>query len=965
MVLSQRRKLIEVSLPLEAINRASAREKSIRHGHPSTLHLWWARRPLAACRAVLFAQLVDDPSSYAEELADPSPVGVEAERARLHKIIEDMVPWEASTSPQRLHPARLEIARSVARAKGLTLPAAWTSVRHEADVIAFLQENAPLVHDPFCGGGSIPLEAQRLGLQARGSDLNPVAVLISKALIEFPPRFANRPPVNPAHDAHGDWRGARGLADDVRHYGRWMREQAAARIGHLYPKATLPDGGEATVIAWLWARTVPSPDPRARGAAVPLASSFVLSARAGREAIAVPVVDRAAMTWRFEVKTDPTREELAAAKNGTKSARGANFVCVLTGSPIDGDHVKAAMMAGQGGARLMAVVAEGRGNRLYLSPTQVHEAAAAVERPEVPELAQPLPDDPRNFWTTAYGLDSFDKLFTPRQLVALTTFSDLVAEARAAVAADAASAWGANPDSRALAEGGSGPEAYADAVATFLGFVVSGLADRVSSICTWDAGGATWGTKVRNTFARQALPMTWDFAEVNAFSDSSGSFENSLWYSSGSLEHLSAIGTSEAQLSNAASNHFAPRTLFSTDPPYYDNIGYADLSDYFYVWLRRSLGSVHPALFRRVVTPKAEELVATPYRHGGRDAAERHFLDGMRQAIAGMARASDDLPVTIYYAFKQTELSTEGVTSAGWATFLQAVFDCGFMVDGTWPVRSELSNRMIASGTNALASSIVLVCRCRPADAPSTTRPEFLRVLRRELPAAIATIRAGGVGPTDIQQAAIGPGIGIFTRHAAVLNPDGSALSVKDALKLINQVREEIASGDDADYDAATRFALDWFAGHGWGEGASGTAITMANALGLALEDLQAAGVAVARGGRTRVLGLADMAPDWDPVRDRTPTAWEACHHLVRRLTAEDGGIDTAARLMARLGALAEPARSLAMRLYDLAEARSLAGDAHGYKTLYDDWPEIEARATELATGPMAGDLINPQGSLL
>lgn len=950
--MSHRKKLIEVSLPLDAINAASAREKSIRHGHPSTLHLWWARRPLAACRAVLFAQLVDDPSSCTEEF--PTVEEQDRERDRLHGIIEAMVPWEASTNETILHAARYEIARSVARNGGPALPPEWKSQAHAAKVIDYLQQHAPPVHDPFSGGGSIPLEAQRLGLRARGSDLNPVAVLIGKALVEFPPKFAGMAPVNPDADRHKSWKGAEGLADDVRYYGRWMRHEAQKQIGHLYPKARLPGGGEATVIAWLWARTVPSPDPRANGAQVPLASSFVVSARKGKEVIVVPVVDREAMTWRFEAKAHPTPEEVAAAKNGTKTGRGANFTCILTGAVIDGGHVKAEAMGGRMSERLMAVVAEGDRGRVYLSPTDQHqEVALDLEKPEVPEIAQPLADDPRNFWTVSYGLDSFDKLFTSRQLTALTTFSDLVDEARKVILADAETRWrdpASASDKGGIGIGGIGPAAYADAVATYLAFALGKLANLGSAVTGWMSDRGAF----RETFARQAIPMAWDFAEANSLSEAGGSFSTVIEKIAMAVEAAPTQSSGQIENRDAAKNGFPDGAVFSTDPPYYDNIAYADLSDYFYVHLKRALGSVHPEIFRRVLTPKNEELVATPYRHGGKMGAEEFFMVGMSRALSNIARTTGGVPAAIYYAFKQAESGADGVTSAGWSTFLQAVTDSGLAVDGTWPIRTESPGRMIGRDTNALASSIVLVCRRRDAGAEAINKTDFLRRLRTEMPTALATIRAAGVGPTDIQQAAIGPGIGIFTRHSAVLNPDGSEMSVREALKLINQVREELASEAQGDYDPPTRFAIDWFFVHGHRSSRSGEAITMANAIGLGLADLERAGIFKTGEGRAELMERGNLRADWSPRTDRFPTAWEACQHLIRRLEAADGGIDAAAALFAELGDLAEPAHQLAFRLYDICNNKGWAAEAQPYNNLIQEWPVIEERSRAFVAPPPA-----------
>lgn len=940
-----RKKLIEVSIPLEVINRESAREKSIRHGHPSTLHLWWARRPLAACRAVLFAQLVDDPSACPEEF--PTAKLQKAERDRLHKLIENLVPWDPSTNEVILNEARYEIARSVARGRSETLPP--LALMKPQAIIDYLQTNAPPVYDPFSGGCSIPLEAQRLGLKAIGSDLNPLAVLIGKALVEFPPKFAGRKPVNPEVNVLHQWRGAQGLADDVRYYGLWMRAEAEKKIGHLYPKVKLKDGKtDALVIAWLWVRTVPSPDPRAKGAYVPLASSFVLSAKSGKEVIVKPVVDRAKMTWTFEIDDSPSSEALKGAKNGTKTARGANFTCLLTGAAISDTHVKAEAMAGRMSAALMAIVAESNVGRVYLAPNAEHvKMAASAAPPEIPEVDQPLPNDPRNFWTVSYGLNTFAKLFTPRQLVALTTFSDLVMVARDVILADAKKHW-TGPhadDTHRLTDGGLGPVAYADAVATYLGFAVDKSTDRNSSLCAWEPKM----NRMRNTFGRQALPMVWDFVETNPLSGAGGDIAGTAHAVFEVLDKLQPLSFGSIQLHDAQSLEHPTVAVFSTDPPYYDNIGYADLSDYFYVWLRRTLSSIHPDLFRRVVTAKAEELVATPYRHGGKEQAEAFFLAGMKKALSGIARASADVPATIYYAFKQSELSEEGITSAGWASFLQAIVDSGLAVDGTWPIRSELATRNIASGTNALASSIVLVCRRRDATASIITRADFLRSLRREMPDALAEIRRAGVGPTDIQQAAIGPGIGIFTRYAEVLNTDGTPMLVKDALRLVNQVREEITSTEDADYDSETRFALDWFAAKGFEKGRSGDAITMTNAVNVSLDGVKSAGFFEAKGGDARLLKREELLDNWDPSAGHPGTVWEACQYLVKRLSAEDGGIDAAAVLYNRLGTLAEPAHALARRLYDICEQRQWASEGRFYNQLHQEWEVIEKRAAALA----------------
>ena len=698
----------------------------------------------------------------------PTLAARRAERDRLHRLIERLILWDNSNNETILTEARYEIARSLARARGEMLPP--IGQMRPQQTIDYLQAHAPPVYDPFSGGGSIPLEAQRLGLKAIGSDLNPVAVLIGKALIEFPPKFAGRKPVNPAVNQLHQWKGAQGLADDVRYYGRWMREQAEKKIGRLYPKAKLKGGREASVIAWLWARTVPSPDPRAKGAHVPLASSFILSAKGSKEVIVKPVVDRAKMTWAFEIDDKPNAEALAAARKGTKAARGANFVCLLTGAAIDDTHVKAEAMAGRMSAALMAIVAEVNSSRVYIAPIAEHaEVAASVKSLDIPDVDQPLPNDPRNFWTVSYGIDTFAKLFTSRQLVALTTFSDLVLAAREKVLADSMEHWSGShtDDARRLANGGRGSVAYADAVATYLALVVDRLAFYGSSLCRWLPKDNAMG----QTMAKQVLAMTWDFAEGNPLGASSSDITTCTRSVAHCVEATYARFDASIDLRDAQLIAFKNGTVFSTDPPYYNNVAYADLSDFFYVWLRRSLSAIHPELFRRVVAPKAEELVATPYRFGGKDQAEQKFMLGMKKVLSGFSTAMDGVPAAIYYAYKQQEVGEGALTSPGWSSFLQAVVDAGLAINATWPVRSESEGRSIALGTNALASSIVLVCRRRDASAPTITRADFLRALRREMPEALAEIRRAGVGPTDIQQAAIGPGIGIFTRYASVSTP--------------------------------------------------------------------------------------------------------------------------------------------------------------------------------------------------
>ncbi len=950
------KKLIEVALPLDAINVAAAREKSIRHGHPSTLHLWWARRPLAAARAVIFAQMVNDPGYERHLGRGVNKEKAAIERERLFKIIEDLVQWENTNNEEVLARAREEIWKSWRETCAL-------NKGHPQAAELFNPDKLPAFHDPFAGGGALPLEAQRLGLESYASDLNPVAVTINKAMIEIPSRFAGCAPVGPRlpgdkqRKLAEDWSGAKGLAEDVRRYGAWMRAEAEKRIGHLYPKieitaemvAERPDlkpllGQKTTVIAWLWARTVKSPNPVFSHAEVPLASTFVLSSKAGKEAHVEPVVEGDG--YRFTVKVGTPPE---SAKDGTKLGRGANFRCLLSDMPIEPMHIKAEGVAGRLGQRLMAVVAEGVRSRIYLSPTELHEAIARQAQPEWrPET--PLPDDPRNFWTLNYGLSKFGDLFTPRQLVALTTFSDLVQEAIAKCRLDALNA-GLADDGSGVDAGGSGATAYAQAVGLYLGFVIDKATDYWSSICTWHSSREL----IRNTFGRQAIPMTWDYAETNAFSDSAGNISSGVEWAKKVIELSPTLVPGWAFQADAQSQTVSRNKVVSTDPPYYDNIAYADLSDFFYVWLRRTLKPIFPGLYATLAVPKAEELVATPYRHGGKQEAEAFFLGGMTRAIQNLAeQAHPAFPVTIYYAFKQAETKGDaGTSSTGWETFLDAVIRAGFALTGTWPMRTELSNRMIGSGTNALASSIVLVCRKRDADAATVSRREFIRELNAVLPEALMDMTRGGinspVAPVDLSQAIIGPGMAIFSHYAAVLEADGKPMSVRTALQLINRFLAE----DDFDHD--TQFCLHWFEGQGWATGKYGEADVLARAKGTSVAGLTDAGVVASGKGDLRLLKWAEMPRDWNPETDTRVPVWEALHQMIRALNQD--GETAAGALLARMPARAEPIRALAYRLYTLCERKGWAEDARAYNELITAWSGVERGASEVGHVGSQGNL--------
>ncbi|MBX5450395.1 DUF1156 domain-containing protein [Thermogemmatispora sp.] len=1003
---SLKKKLIEVALPLKAINEASSKEKSLRHGHPSTLHLWWSRKPLATARAVLFASLVDDPSAHPERF--PNEASQEQERERLLELIRQLVIWENTTNEQVLAQAREEIRRATNGAP-------------------------PPVLDPFAGGGSIPLEALRLGLEAQAGDLNPVAVLINKALIEIPPRFAGRPPVHPqARQAllAGQWEGARGLAADIRAYGRWLRDEAERRIGHLYPRVPLPtsaleeqpatdrkrkpsqangashSNGEATVIAWLWARTVTCPNP-ACGAQMPLVSKWWLSKKRGHEAWVEPLVERESRPprVRFVVHTGDTGQGEPPA--GTVNRRGAR--CVVCDTTIPLEYVRAEGRAGRMGYQCMALVAEGPHQRVYLPPA----GEPVIEQPASWKPTQELSYAPRYMAPILYGMVTFGDLFTPRQLVALTTFSDLIAEARERVLAEARAAWGeldpaSAGDERPLREGGSGPVAYADALATYLALAVDRLADKCSTICAWDVTRENAG----HTFSRQAIPMVWDFSEVNPFSSSGGNFMGAINWVAAVIEAVpcSARGVARQCEASAAVNGVA-RPLISTDPPYYDNVGYADLSDFFYVWLRRSLAPIYPDLFATLLTPKGGELIASPYRHGGdKDQARRFFEEGLRRVFANLRAAQHpDYPLTLYYAFKQADVEQAGdeapdeeleeaaepladdeaeaaeegqapqsaarrrngkqaangqngtalVASTGWETMLEGLISAGFTITGTWPIRTELANRPRGQGSNALVSSIVLVCRPRPEKAPIASRQQFLRELRQELPQAIHHLQQGGIAPVDLAQASIGPGMAIYSRYRRVEDVDGSPVSVRAALQLINRVLDEILTAQEGDFDNETRWAVAWFEQFGFVSGDFGSAETLSKAKNISIQRLSESGIVHSHGGKVRLLRGEDL-PQRERLNDGQPlTTWEFTLRLAHALL-KGGGEEHAARLLSQRQDLAASALELAYRLYSICERHGWAQEALPYNSLASAWPDISQKAFRYSRGELA-----EQGSLL
>lgn len=910
-----KKKLIEVALPLDKINEASAREKSIRHGHPSTLHLWWARRPLAAARAVIWASLVDDPSAHPEQF--PTEEDQAKERERLFRILEQLVVWENSNNEQVLEKAKAEIKKSMG-------------------------DDIPELLDPFAGGGAIPLEGERLGLKSHAHDLNPVAVIINKAMIEIPPRFQGLPPVNPdSRDTKnmGEWDRSQGLAEDVKHYGQWMKEEAFKRIGHLYPKVKLENGEEATPIAWIWARTVKCPNP-ACGAEVPLARSFDLSTKKGKEVHVELKYDRGKP--EFHVDSGISHHE------GTVSRKGA--ICPHCGQPVSLAYIRETGVKKEMSERMMAVVLESSNGRKYANP--INELEEAVHQDlEINYPSGKLAYYPGCINCRAYGLEEFHNLFTNRQLTAMTTFSDLIQEVQKKAEEDAIAA-GLPNDGIGLAGSGAGAKAYGESVAVYLAFLVDQMLNHNSSICGWNSTN----TQMRCVFARQAIPMTWDYAESNPFCESSGSFTNLFDRMIKSLYNIPHIGLGEATQFNAEEDCGLRNVMVSTDPPYYDNVPYADLSDFFYIWLRRSLKCIFPDIFRTMLVPKSEELVASTYRHNGnKEEAKKFFERGMAIACKKIYEYTrDDVPVTIYYAYKQSDSEIDGASSSGWETMLKAIIHAGFVITGTWPIRTEKPGRARSNGANALASSIVLVCRKRLEDASEIQRRQFMMELRRTMRNALPKLQESNIAPVDMAQSAIGPGMAVFSKYKGILESDGTKMSVRTALQLINKEIDAFFNEQGEDYDAVTRFCVDLYSQYGFNDVKFGEADTLARAKNTSVGYVESQKDVDSAKGIVHLVDRKDLTKEVDPAGN----LWRFAQQLTRAMA--DEGIEGAAALYNKaLPALQDKVRDLVYRLFSIADQKGWNNEAFAYNTLIQSWPDIVDRAAGRKTAVAAEKLFD------
>lgn len=906
------KKLIEVALPLEKINAESAREKSIRHGHPSTLHLWWARRPLAAARAVIWASIIDDPSSHPELYPDEEAQN--KERNRLFSIMENMVVWDNMSDTRIMDMARNEILKAT-------------------------NNNPPAVLDPFAGGGTIPSEAQRLGLESHAHDLNPVSVMINKATIEIPPKFSGHRSVNP-ESAKSLTKGVsslgiNGLIDDVLYYGNWIKEKAFSEIGHLYPQIDVPKnqgGGRTNAVAWIWAHTVRCPNP-ACGCQMPLANGFTLSKKSGNEAYVEPSFDYHNKKITYGIRLGGKKPD-----NEPKLARGANFKCIMCGEVTTPDYIKSEAINGRMGSTLIGIIGEGKKKRVFVAPNEEQILAANVEKPEnYPTGA--LSNDRRALWTPIYGLDTFDKLFTNRQLTTMVTLSRLVSDVQGVIEKDAIAA-GMKDDHIPLACGGFGAKAYSEAVAVYLSFAV----DREANYCSSQNGWS--GDFIIQVFGRQGIPMVWDYAESNPFSDSTGNFSGAVKWVADAMINLPIEAQGIAQQHDAQSDCGLRNVMISTDPPYYDNIGYADLSDYFYIWMRNSIKNIYPDLFSTMLVPKQEELVAIPYRFGGDTKKAKDFFEnGMLETCKRLREyTSDTYPITIYYAYKQSDTDKSDKTaSTGWETMLSAIIEAGLVITGTWPIHTERETGLKAH-VNALASSIVLVCRKRPEDAPQTTRRNLVSQLRRELRPALQKLQSSNIAPVDLAQSAIGPGMGVFSRYRRVLEADGSVMTVRSALQVINEEVDLYFNEKVGSLDAASRFCVDLYTQCAYNNIKYGEAEILANAKSTSIPMMAAHGVLYAKAGVVHLMERSELPTAVD---SNESTVWLLTQQLTHAMAT--GGIEACAKIVWGIfGSGAESAKDLAYRLYTIAERKGWTEEGYAYNALVVAWPDIQSRAAAI-----------------
>lgn len=904
------KKLIEVAIPLDVINDASVREKSIRQGHPATLHLWWARRPLATARAILFASLVDDPSSNSETF--PTEEDQNKERQRLFSLMGELIKWENIDNKDVIEKAKQEIQK---------------------------YNNVPIDFlDPFSGGGAIPMEAQRLGLRANASDLNPVAVIINKAMLEYPYICYDRSPVNPNKTiGNNSFKGIVGLIEDIKYYSKKLMERAKDIVGKYYPSVRV-DNGEYSVISWIWARTVKCSNP-ACNCNVPLAASYILSKNKSNYCHAIPHIDNGKIT--FEISNDPSK-----VCEPTKMSRGSKFKCPFCGEYVQDEYIRKEASNGRMGKQLIAIAAEGKNGRVYFSPDKYVDEEDSIGEFDYPDCKL---EGKSAMSVPLYGMDSTSKLFTKRQLLTLTTFSNLIPEIQKVVTNDAIERGIA--EGKALCDGGDGAIAYGEIIGVYLALLVDKLSDICNTLNAWEPIAQC----PRHLFTRQAIPMVWDFAEGNPFGNSSGSWlvlvNNLINSLSSNLYAFKRDYKGIVKQADAAERKSYHNLMISTDPPYYNNIGYADLSDFFYVWLRNSLRNTYPELFGTILVPKKTELVATPLRFDGSvEKAKNFFEDGMLKTFQNIYEyTSDEIPLTIYYAYKQSESDendgNKQVASSGWETMLSAIIKSGFSITGTWPVRTEMGSRSVARGTNALASSIVLVCRKREKKTGVCTRREFINLLRKELKTALKDLQQSNIAPVDLAQSSIGPGISVYSRYESILESDGSVMSVRSALQIINQELDAFISEQDINLDSGSRFCISLYTQSAYNNVKYGEADVLARAKNVSVEKLAEKGALQLEKGIVRL-----KTRDEIQVGGNFSLIWLLCQQLTKEL--ETNGIEAAAKILKSCSSRdIENAKSLAYRLFTIADQKKWTQEAYAYNALITAWPDIQT-ALMMLIGP-------------
>lgn len=888
---ARKRKLIEVALPLDEINAACKADKDRKTGTIRNLHKWFAPMPLPAWRALLFAAMIDDPED-------------DTLRADLLGVIKQLV------------------------ANGADLPDDAALADAKARLRAQFPDGMPTVFDPFCGGGSTLIEAQRLGAPTRGSDLNPVPALITRTVTQILPKIWDGQPLHPAavgdrarlarnerqltfpaaEQSRAPLRGYAGIVQDVNHYAAQIQDRVLRRLSKNYRS----QDGE-NVVAWLWARTARCPNPSC-GIDTVLTTSWWLAKRKNELAWLEPIV----RDGRVDITVESGRAH-GQAQDSPKIGDGV-FECLACKATLDGRYLRSQGKDGRLGLRMTAVVADVAGRRRYRAPTQQDLDAAAVTDLDSSFAAVPINSGGQGIRVGLYGVSTWDEIFSPRQRIWLTALADEVARVPSVVTAD------------------GGAQEWAVAAATLLGLAVGRVAQYESTQVRWFIDSRSGAGQALPAFGRHDVPMQWDFVEP-APSSVAGSFTGAVRSITAGLSQASR-GDGVVVRQDARVARLAEPGLVATDPPYFDAIGYADHSDYFYIWHRRALKDVHPDLYGTAAAPKGGELTAIPVHHGNsKDAAREYFIEGFTEAFNNLQQSlRPDLPMLVVYASKEQKATKQEETR--WSSILTAMIAADLEITGAWPIHGTGTNRMVGIGTNAVATYVVMTCRPRESTAMSISLTDFTRALRRELGPAVRDLQASSILPVDLAQAAMGPGMRIYSRYRAVLDQAGSRVPVEHAMRLINSALAEVLDEQEGELDPASRFAIRWWETYGWEPGTFGEADKAARPLGIGVDDVVRSQVATSRANKVQLRGSGAMDPRWTPTNDIQPTAWEAVHHLAHKLIDRGGELE-AAELMASLGNLHDPAMALVYRLHDIAAKKSRAADQERYNALINSWSEL------------------------